>query len=75
MQFFASPPFVYDIDAEELTLPVGGGLSKTIITESGMPWKFSAQVWYFASQPDAFGPEWQLRLSISPVIKLPWGGS
>jgi hypothetical protein len=35
----------------------------------GKPWKFQAQVQYFVEQPDAFGPEWLLKFTISPVVQ------
>lgn len=54
---------------QALTLPVGLGLAKTTKL-GGKPWKF--QVQYFAEQPDAFGPEWLLKLTITPVIKNPF---
>jgi hypothetical protein len=33
------------------------------------PVKFQVQVQYFVEQPDAFGPEWLLKFSMTPVIK------
>ena len=50
---------------------MGLGLAKTT-TLGGKPWKFSAQVQYFVEQPDAFGPEWLLKFTITPVIKNPF---
>ncbi len=70
-QLASSPPFSYDWDSKDLTFPVGGGPFKTVVLGS-TPLKLGAQVWYFVSQADAFGPEWQVRVSISPVIKAPW---
>lgn len=73
-QIASSPVITYDWNADSdqaLTLPLGLGLAKTT-TIGGKPWKFSAQVQYFVEQPDAFGPEWLLKLTITPVIKNPF---
>lgn len=73
-QINASPTFAYDHKADSdnrLTLPVGIGASKTSIL-SGRPWKFSLQYWHYVESPDAFGPDWQIRFSVSPVVALPW---
>ena len=73
-QIASSPVITYDWNADSdraLTLPLGLGLAKTT-TLGGKPWKFSAQVQYFVEQPDAFGPEWLLKLTITPVIKNPF---
>lgn len=73
-QIASSPIVTYDWNADSdqaLTLPLGLGLAKTT-TLGGKPWKFSAQVQYFVEQPDAFGPEWLLKFTITPVIKNPF---
>lgn len=73
-QINASPTFSYDHEADSdnnLTLPLGIGASKTTII-NGRPWKFGLQFWHYIESPDAFGPDWQIRFSVSPVIKLPW---
>lgn len=36
------------------------------------PWKFALEGSYFIAQADPFGPEWSLRLSVTPVVPLPW---
>ena len=49
----------YDWEADSdqaCTVPLGIGLAKTTKL-GGKPWKFQAQVQYFAEQPDVFGPE------------------
>jgi hypothetical protein len=76
-QVAASPVITYDWKAEDsdqaLTVPVGVGLAKT--TKLGSkPWKFQGQVQYYVEQPDAFGPEWLFKLTITPVIKNPFLG-
>ena len=53
------------------TLPVGIGVSKTIIAGK-MPLKFSLQYWHYIETPDTFGPDYQVRFQIAPVVPLPW---
>ena len=43
---------------------------KTVI--NGRPWKFGLQYWHYVKSPDVFGPDFQIRFSVSPVVKLPW---
>ena len=73
-QISGSPTFSYNHKADSdnaLTLPLAVGVQKTTII-GGRPWKFGLQYWYYIETPDAFGPRHQVRISISPVIKLPW---
>jgi hypothetical protein len=74
-QLFTSPAWSYnhELKGEKLTLPVGGGLSKTVIVGE-RTLKLSFQYWNYVVSPDAFGPEHLIRLTIAPVVKLPWGG-
>ncbi len=70
-QIASSPIITYDWKADSdqaLTLPLGVGLAKTTKL-GGRPWKFSAQVQYFVEQPDAFGPDWLLKFTITPVVQ------
>jgi hypothetical protein len=74
-QFSSSPTFSYNHKAdgdEKLTLPVGVGLKKTTIL-GGRPWRFGIEFWHYVEQPDTFGPDWQIRFQVSPVVALPWG--
>ena len=73
-QSSASPTFSYDHEAasgQEWTLPIGLGVNKTSII-SKRPWKFGLQYWHYVEAPDAFGPDWQVRFTVSPVVNLPW---
>jgi hypothetical protein len=56
---------------ENLTFPVGGGISKTLRL-GDMTWKFAAQYWHYLQQSDRFGQDQQLRFTITPVIDLPF---
>ncbi len=75
-QFIGSPTFSYDHKArnssDALTLPVGAGIAKTFIFD-GRPWKMSVQYWNYVKKPEDFGAQHQLRITIGPVVGLPWG--
>lgn len=73
-QITGSPTFSYNhkVDSENaFTFPLATGLAKTTII-NGRPWKFSLQVWHYIESPDQFGPDDQIRFTVSPVVKLPW---
>ena len=73
-QINSSPAFSYNHEASsgnKWTFPLGIGASKTVIF-GGRPWKFGLQYWHYIESPDAFGPDYQIRLSVSPVVELPW---
>ncbi len=73
-QISMSPNYSYNHNAasgDKLTLPLGIGLSRTMVL-GGKPWKFAAQYWHYVEKPDAFGPDWQIRLTVTPVVPLPW---
>jgi len=61
----------WEADSDDaLTLPVGIG-ADTLIKIGPLPVKIGAEVYYYVEKPDAFGPEWQLRLLFVPVIPSP----
>ncbi len=71
-----SPPWSYNHEApseDALSFSLGIGVGKTAIL-GGRPWKLSAQYWHFLEGSSAFGAEDQIRISIGPVVNLPWGG-
>lgn len=73
-QIQGSPAFSYNHEAEdgqEWTLPFAIGLTKTTIL-NGKPWKFGVQYWHYLKQPDALGPDFQIRFTVTPVVPLPW---
>jgi hypothetical protein len=73
-QINASPIYSYNHKADsdnKLTFPVGLGASKTTVI-NGRPWKFGVQFWHYVASPDLYGPDWQIRLNITPVVALPW---
>lgn len=66
----SNPEIIYDwegLSGNRLLLPFGGGLARTF-RMGRVPVLGSVEAYYYAVSPDAFGPEWQLNLSISPVL-------
>ena len=73
-QIRSAPNFAYDHEApsgQRWTFPLGIGVNKTWIL-NGTPCKFGLEYWHYVEQPDAFGPDWQVRLTVTPVVPLPW---
>ena len=76
-QLTGSPTWSYNHNADSsdaLTLPLAIGLSKAIVFK-GRPWTMSLEYWNYIATPDAFGPKHQVRLSIAPIVPLPWKGN
>jgi len=74
-QLFGAPIVTFNKDAPEnnkWAIPIAAGISRTTIAGS-TPLKMSLQVWKYVEKPEVFGTDWLVRLSIAPVIKLPWG--
>jgi hypothetical protein len=74
-QINSNPTFSYNHEARnsdnKLSFPLGIGVSRTVIL-GGRPWKFGMQYWHYLESPDDFGPDYQVRFSIAPVVALPW---
>ncbi len=73
-QISMSPTYSYNHNAakgDELTFPLGIGLAKTVKL-GDTPWKFNVQYWDYVEKPDSFGPDWQVRFTVTPVVPLPW---
>lgn len=73
-QIQMTPTFSYNHEAasgQELTFPLGIGVSKTVLYGK-TPLKFSLQYWNYIAKPDAFGPDYQVRFQVTPVVPLPW---
>jgi len=70
-QVISNPEIEYDWEAaggNKLFLPIGGGIAKT--TRWGrMPLKMELEIFNYIVSPDAFGPNWLLTFSITPVIR------
>ena len=73
-QISMSPTFSYNHEADsgnKFTFPLGFGMSKTMIFGQ-TPWRFNLQYWHYIEKPDLFGPDFQIRFSVTPVVPLPW---
>jgi hypothetical protein len=73
-QLNGAPVFSYNHNAASgnaWTVPIAIGVAKTKII-GGRPWKFNLQYWQYVVSPDTFGPHYQIRIGISPVVALPW---
>jgi hypothetical protein len=73
-QLFSGPSFSYNHnspDGSKFTFPLGIGVSKTI-SLGGVPLKIAVEDWYYLAKPDSFGPQNQVRLTLTPVVPLPW---
>ena len=69
-QIFSNPTVTYDWEAvsgNKLLLPIGGGVSK-VTRLGGLPLKFAMDVQNYIVSPDAYGPEWLLTFSVTPVF-------
>jgi len=56
-QLFGQPTFSFNhngAEGDQLSFPVGGGLSKTSILGT-TPMKFGIQYWYYVASPNTFG--------------------
>lgn len=50
------------------TVPLGVDVSKTTKL-GGSPWKFAMQLHYHVAQPEASGPVWLFKFTVTPVVK------
>ncbi|MEM9255912.1 MAG: hypothetical protein AAGA91_10705 [Pseudomonadota bacterium] len=75
-QLASEPVFSYDHRAasgDEWSLPVGVGLWKTVEWRD-RPWRMGIEYWHYVEQLDTFGPEFQIRLRLTPVLPRRIGG-
>ena len=73
-QITATPTYAFNHNGSEgnkLTFPLGTGFQK-VIKAGKMPIRLGMQYWYYVAAPDNFGPQHQVRLTIAPVVPLPW---
>ena len=64
------PKLAYDWISQEWTIPINLTFSQTIVTDS-QPIKHSLAFDYYVQQPDAFGPQFMFRYTLTPVVKNP----
>lgn len=57
--------------SDRYTIPVGLGFD-TMAMFGPLPVKWGAELHYYANQPDAFGPEWNLRVFFVPIVPNPF---
>ncbi len=74
-QIQSGPTWSYNSKAEgtKWTLPLGSGVAKTWKFNK-TPVMFALEYWYFVASADPLGPQHRVRLSVSPIVPLPWGG-
>jgi hypothetical protein len=73
-QVGAGPTFSYSRETKITTFPIGLGFRKVaILGKKKQPVQLGAEAWLYAAQADALGPQWALRITIAPVIPIPWG--
>jgi len=69
-QVFSNPTITYDWEAatgNKLLLPIAAGVSKT--TRIGrLPLNLALDIQNYIVSPDAYGPEWLLTFSVTPVF-------
>ena len=74
-QIQSGPTWSYNnkADGTKWTLPLGTGVVKTCKFNKTSV-MFSLEYWYYLSSADPIGPRHMIRLQVSPVVPLPWGG-
>jgi hypothetical protein len=73
-QIYGNPSIIYNHEADndnDLTLPVSLGLAKTSVI-NGKPWRIRLEYWHYVETPERFGPDYQIRLTITPTLSAPW---
>jgi hypothetical protein len=73
-QVGSGPTWSYSRETKITTFPLGIGFRKVItLGKKKQPVQVGAEGWMYAAQADALGPQWTLRITIAPVIPIPWG--
>lgn len=68
----ASYDWAEDDSDEAWSVPIGLGMQKTF-KFGKTPVRIRLEADYYIVRPDSFGPHWALQLTITPVIKNPFG--
>jgi hypothetical protein len=72
-QISAQPNITYARETGALDVPLGVGVVKVAaFGKKNFPVKLGAQIWGHTPPPGESGPEWTIRLTIAPVVALPW---
>ena len=70
-QIIANPTIEYDweaLDDNKLMLPIGGGFAKTTLIRN-TPLRISLEIYNYIESPAAFGPDWLVTFSVTPILK------
>ncbi len=67
------PKMSYNWESDEWTVPLNLVFSQTIVTGS-QPIKHTLNFDYYVEQPDAFGPKFMFRYTLTPVVENPLAG-
>lgn len=67
------PKMQYDWNADQWTIPLNLSFTQTLVS-GGQPIKHSINFDYYVEQPDAFGPDFMFRYTITPVVENPLAG-
>ncbi len=73
-QIGTSPNILINWEAggdNKYTLPIGGGVNKTLLLFGKLPTRFELTVYWSAVKPDGVGQDWLFRFNIIPVIPNP----
>jgi hypothetical protein len=69
-QLVSTPTIVYDWEGasgNQWLVPLAGGVAR-MMQWRNTPVRWSAELEYYLESPDAFGPEWQISLNLTPVF-------
>jgi hypothetical protein len=73
-QVGSGPTWSYSRETKITTFPLGIGARKVVVLgKKNQPVQIGAEAWMYVAQADALGPQWTLRITIAPVIPIPWG--
>jgi len=73
-QIGTSPNILINWEASsdnKLTLPIGGGVNKTLLLGGKLPVRLEFTVYWSAVKPDGVGQDWLFRVNFIPVIPNP----
>ena len=73
-QIGSGPVWSYSLETKVTTFPIGLGTRKVgVWGKKKQPVQIGAEAWLYAAQNDVLGPIWAIRITIAPVIPIPWG--
>ncbi|MGB5635024.1 MAG: hypothetical protein WBM86_19895, partial [Waterburya sp.] len=57
---------------EQWTVPIGLGVYKTSVIGGKMPLKLGVEFQWVPIQPETLGQEWNIRITIAPILPSPF---